>query len=78
MYGVYYFGMKDSLEKEVNIPSASDTINSVSNVVSQGNGGASSSMDVSSVASAAMPAMVALQGTTTVSFRFIFRIWSGI
>ena len=67
MYGVYYFGMKDSLEKEVNIPSVSDTINSVSNVVSQGNGGASSSMDVSSVASAAMPAMVALQGTTTVS-----------
>ncbi len=73
MCGVYTLGVEKTQEEQeknnVNIPVISDTLNSISINTStvDTSGGATSSMNVEAVAKAAMPAMVALQGKTTVT-----------
>ncbi len=71
MYGVYSLGVskiQEEQEKEnVDIPIISDKINPINTSTIASNGGATDSMNVKAVAKAAMPAMVALQGKTTVT-----------
>lgn len=71
MCGVYTLGVGKTQEEQeknnVNIPVISDTLNSINTSTVDTSGGATSSMNVEAVAKAAMPAMVALQGKTTVT-----------
>ncbi len=71
MYGVYSLGVskiQEEQEKEsVDIPIISDKINPINTSTIESSGGATDSMNVKAVAKAAMPAMVALQGKTTVT-----------
>lgn len=74
MYGVYYTGVhvfpatntQNFSNSNVDIPTVTSNI-STSSIVNEEAEGVTAAMDVSAVAKAAMPAMVALQGTTTVS-----------
>lgn len=70
MYGVYYAGGKifpNTNSSNYNIPTVTSNIPTTLNTSADENDGLSSAMDVSAVARAALPAMVALEGTTTVS-----------
>lgn len=71
MCGVYALGV-DKVQEEheksnVDIPIISDTLNSINTSAVDTSGGAALTMNVEAVAKAAMPAMVALQGKTTVT-----------
>jgi len=62
--GVYYFPTSASNSSNVNIPTvASGIANTISNVNTQS--GSATSLDVPSIAKAAMPAVVAITGTVT-------------
>lgn len=71
MCGVYTLGVdkvqEEQRKSDVDIPLISDTINSINTSTVDKSGGATSYMNVEAVARAAMPAMVALQGKTTVT-----------
>ena len=71
MCGVYSLGvgrMQEEQEKEnIDIPIIGDTLHSINTSTVEVNGGATAEMNVEAVAKAAMPAMVALQGKTTVT-----------
>lgn len=70
MYGVYYTANKIypvRNNSDVDIPTVTNNISSANSVVNEEGSAGNTIMDVSAVAEAAMPAMVALTGTTTVS-----------
>lgn len=70
MYGVYYTANRIhpvSSNSDIDIPTVTNNISSTSSVVNEEGSAQSPQMDVSAVAEAAMPAMVALTGTTTVT-----------
>ena len=70
MYGVYYTANRIhpvSSNSDIDIPTVTNNISSTSSVVNEEGSAQSPQMDVSAVAGAAMPAMVALTGTTTVT-----------
>ncbi|MBQ4283823.1 MAG: trypsin-like peptidase domain-containing protein [Lachnospira sp.] len=74
MVGIYHVGVpqkEEGIDKEttpdIDIPLVGDSISSVSPEQSDSDGSAVAKMDVSAVAEAVMPAMVALQGTVTTS-----------
>lgn len=70
MYGVYYTANRIypvNNNSDIDIPTVTNNISSAANVVNEEGSAHSAQMDVSAVAEAAMPAMVALTGTTTVT-----------
>ena len=70
MYGVNYAANKINPvnnNSNVEIPIVSSSVSSTSGTVNDESSAYNVKMDVAAVANAAMPAMVALQGTTTVS-----------
>lgn len=70
MYGVYYTAYRIypvNNNSDIDIPTVTNNISSAANVVNEEGSAHSAQMDVSAVAEAAMPAMVALTGTTTVT-----------
>ena len=70
MYGVYYTANRIypvSSNSDIDIPTVTNNISSTASVVNEEGSARSAQMDVSAVAEAAMPAMVALTGTTTVT-----------